>query len=82
MVAAFGYSNQSKIFQEITSSKFQGNMLRNSVSVDTKVYVLQIMQKSTSDVFHKILGSFRTASFDNNLGGLLLKRKQEEKDAK
>ena len=42
MVAAFGYSNQSKIFQEITSSKFQGNMLRNSVSVDTKVYVLQI----------------------------------------
>ena len=32
-----------------------------------------------SGVFHRILQSFRTNTFENNFGGLLLKRKQEEK---
>ena len=49
-------------------------MLRNSLSVDMKVYALQLKQKS-------ILGNFRKATFEiffffEGGGWLLLKRKQ------
>ena len=44
------------------------HMLRSSVSVDMKVYALQLKQKSTADVFTEFCKLF--------LGGLLLKRKQ------
>ena len=48
-------------------------MLRNS---DMMVYALQLKQKSTAGVF---LRDFRTATSENNFGGLLLKRKQRER---
>ena len=51
-------------------------MLLNSVSVDMKVYALQLKQKSTADIFLGILRNARTATFENNLGRLPLKRKQ------
>ena len=44
-------------------------MLRNSVSVDMKIYVQQLKQKLTAGVFHEILQNFRTATLENNLGG-------------
>ena len=47
-------------------------MLRNS---DMMVYALQLKQKFTAGVLH----NFRTATFDNNFGGLLQKRKQRKK---
>ena len=56
-------------------------MLHNSISVDTKVYALQLKQKSTAGVLHGILQNFRIASFDNNFGGLLLKRKLRRRRA-
>ena len=51
-------------------------MLHNSVSVDIKVYALQLKQKSTVGVSNGVLQNFRTATFENNFGRLLLKRKQ------
>ena len=51
-------------------------MLRISIYVDMKVYVLQLKQKSTVGVLHVILRNFRTATFDDNFERLLLKRKQ------
>ena len=50
-------------------------MLHNSISVDMKIYALQLKQKSIAGVFNGILQNFRTATFDNNfvgVGGLLL----------
>ena len=38
------FSNQSKIFGEITTSKFEGQMLHNSFSVDMRVHALQLKQ--------------------------------------
>ena len=53
---------------------FKIGVLKNS---DMMIYALQLKQKSTVGVFR----NFRTATFKNNFGGLLLKRKQQEKDA-
>ena len=52
---------------------FKIDVLKNS---DMMIYALQLKQKSTVGVFR----NFRTATFKNNFGGLLLKRKQQEKD--
>ena len=52
---------------------FKIDVLKNS----DMIYALQLKQKSTVGVFR----NFRTATFKNNFGGLLLKRKQQEKDA-
>ena len=57
------FSNQS-IFQEITTSKFQGQ---------------HAAQKPTAGVFHRIFQNFRTATFENNFGGLFLKRKKRSR---
>ena len=51
-------------------------MLQNLVSVDMKVCSLQLKQKSTAGVSNGILQNFRKATFENNFGRLLLKRKQ------
>ena len=82
--AAFGYSNQSKIFWEITALKFQGQHAAHSIFVYMKVYALHLKQKSTVGVSHEILQNFRIATFGNNFGGrsgggLLLKRKQRKR---
>ena len=56
-------------------------MLCNSISVYVKVYPVQLKYKSTVGVLHVILRNFRTATFDNNFGELLLKRKQSRRRA-
>ena len=48
-------------------------MLRNSISVDVKVYGLHLKQHSTVCVFRGILQNFRRATFNNDFGKLLLK---------
>ena len=55
------------------------SMLQNSISVGMKVYTLQLKQKSTVYVFHGILRNFRTATFENDFEGLLLKEKQRSR---
>ena len=69
-VATFGYSNQSRIFEEITTLKFQGQHASQSISVGMKVYALQLKQKSTAAGFDGILRKFRSA---------FLKRKQKRR---
>ena len=76
-LAAFDYSNQSKIFQEITASKFQGQHATQfnryeGLCPATKTEIL-------CGFSNEILQSFRATSFENNFGGLLLKRKQRRK---
>ena len=54
-------------------------MLRNSVSVDMKIYAQQLKQKFTAGFFHEILQNFRTATLENNLGGCLWKENRGDK---
>ena len=54
-------------------------MLHNPIPVDMKVYTSQIKQKSTAGILHRALRNFRIAAFDNNFGGLSLKKTKEEK---
>ena len=54
-------------------------MLYNSIFVDRKVYTLQLKKKSTVGVVHRILQNFRTATFESNFWGLLLRRKQRRR---
>ena len=70
--AAFGYSNQSKIFREISASKFQGeHAAQFRYSGPCSV--------AKTEIHHGcFLQNFRTATFENNFGRLLL---EEEKDA-
>ena len=56
-------------------------MLHNSVSVDIKIYALQLKQKFTAGVLDEILRNFRGATFDSNFGGLLLKREKRRRRA-
>ena len=58
------------------------NMLHNSFSVDIMVYALQLKQKFTTGVFHEIVRHFRTATFENKLWWLILKRKQRRRRAR
>ena len=44
-----------------------------------KVYALELKQESTAGVSVGILRNFRTATFENNFRGLLLKRKQRRR---
>ena len=55
-------------------------MLHNSVSVDMKIYALQLIKKSNAGVSKGILQNFRVATFENTFRWLFLKRKQEEMD--
>ena len=59
-VAAFWYYYQSKIFREIVSLK-----LCNLISVDKKVYALQLKQESTAGAFHGISRNGIAANFKN-----------------
>ena len=69
--AAFGYSNQSKIFREISASKFQGeHAAQFRYGGPCSVTKTEIHREC-------FLQNFRTASFENNFGVLLL---EEEKD--
>ena len=43
-------------------------MVHNAISINMKVYVLQLKQKSTVDVSNEILWNFRTAILENNFG--------------
>ena len=72
-VAAFGYSNQSKIFREITASKFHG---QHATQFSFCRYE---KQKPTVGVSNGSLQNFRTATFENNFVGLPLKRKQRKR---
>ena len=58
--AAFWYYYQSKIFREIISLK-----LCNLISVDKKIYALQLKQKSTAGAFHGISRNGIAANFKN-----------------
>ena len=52
-------------------------MLHSLISVDMKVYALQLKQKSTKGVSKGIFQNFRTDSFENNFGGQFLKENKE-----
>ena len=52
-------------------------MLRNSVSVDMKVYTLQLKQKFATGVFHRILRLFRPALSRIVFGGCFWKENRE-----
>ena len=56
---------------------FKDNMLCNSISVDMKVYVLQLNSKSTTVVFHWMLQNFRTVTFENNFRSCFQKENKE-----
>ena len=79
LVAAFGYSNQSKRFREITASKFQ----RQHAAQFNFCRYEGLFPATKTESHHRfsngILRNFSTVTFDNNFGGLLLKIKQEEK---
>ena len=62
-VAAFGYSNQSKIFREITVSKFQWQQ------------AAQLKQKSTGYFWR----NFEAGTFEINFRRLFLQRKQRRR---
>ena len=64
------FINQSKIFWEITTSKFEGQNAAQFI----------FCRYESPCPATKTVGNLRTATFDNSFGGLLLKRKQEEKD--
>ena len=48
-----------RYFEKQLLRNSKDNMLCNSISVDMKVYALQLKQKSTANVFHGILRNFR-----------------------
>ena len=66
-------------FEKKLLQNSKDNMLHNSISLDMKVYALQLKQKFTEGVSNGILQNFRTATFENNFCGLLLKRKHSMK---
>ena len=73
-LVTFDYCNQSKIFREITGSKFQGQHA-------THFNKHEGLCPATKTEVHRgfsngILRNFKAATFENNFGGLLLKRKQ------
>ena len=68
-----GTAINGRYFEKYLFQKSVDNMLRNS---DVKVYGLQLKQKSNG-----ILRNFRTAIFEDNFLGLLLKRKQKRRKA-
>ena len=77
LLGAFDYSNNSKIFRKTTASKFQGQHATQfnryeSLCPATKTEI-------HCRFFNEILRNFRGASFENNFGGLLLKRKQRRR---
>ena len=67
------------MLEKLLLQNSENNMLHSSNSVDMKVYVLQLKQKSTAGVSNGILRSFRTATLENNFGGLLLKGNQRRR---
>ena len=72
-LAAFDYSNQSKIFRETTASKFQGQHATQFNRYEA------LCSATKTEIYRRfsngILRNFRAASFENNFGVLLLKRK-------
>ena len=76
-LAAFDYSNQSKIFRETTASKFQGQDATQFNRYEA------LCPATKTEIYRRfsngILRNFRAASFENNFGGLLLKRKQRRR---
>ena len=51
----FGYNNQSRYFEKEMLQKSKENMLHYPISVDMKVYALQLKQKSTAHVSNRFL---------------------------
>ena len=81
LVAAFGYSNQSKIAYKITASKSQGQHATHPVSVVLKVYVLPLKQKSSAGFpieFCEILEQLLSRTI---LGAAFEQKIEEENDA-
>ena len=78
-VTAFSYSNQWKIFWEITALKFQGQHAAQFNFNRYEGLCPPTKHKSTAGVSDGILQNFRTATLENNFWGLLLKRKQRKK---
>ena len=62
-------NNQSKIFCEISTSKFEGQYAAQ------EDLCIQLKLKSPVGVFQGTLQNFETAAFETNFWGLLLKRK-------
>ena len=56
---------------------FKDNMLCNSISVDMKVYVLQLNSKSATVVFHWMLQNLSTVTFENNFRSCFQKENKE-----
>ena len=75
--AAVYCSNQSKIIQHITASNSQG---QNATLFNRSQGLCNATKSEIHRGFsNRILRNFRKAPFQNNFGGLLLKRKQTKK---
>ena len=72
-VAAFGYSNQLKIFREIPASKFQGQHAGQ--------FRYGGLCSTTKTKIHResFLRNFRTTTFENNFGGAASEKKTESR---
>ena len=78
--ATSGYINQSKIFREVTGLKFQEqHILYDVISVDVKLYAVQLKQKSTAGVSNKVCEILEQLLWRIIFWGLLLKRKQRRR---
>ena len=73
-MAAFSYRNQSKIFREITASKFQGQHAAQFNFCRYEGLCPVTDAKIHRGFSNGILQNFRTATFENNFGKLLLKK--------
>ena len=76
-LAAFDYGNQSKIFREITASKFQGQHAKQFNSYEG--LYLATKTKTHRGFSNGTLRNFRAAIFENNFRKLLLKRKERRR---
>ena len=80
-MAAFGYSNQSRILREIPASKLQGQTAAQ-VSFCEYEGLCPATKKDLPGVLQEILQNYRTATFDSNFRGLILKTKQNKTKTK
>ena len=55
-----------RYFEQYLTQNSKVNIIRNSISVDMKIYTLKLKQKSGAGTFHGILRKFRTATLETN----------------
>ena len=76
---AFSYSNQWKIFREITALKFQGKHAAQFNFCRYEGLCPPTKHKSAASVSDEILQNFRTATLENNFWGCFWKENRGRK---